>query len=132
MKIEVSVGEIIDKITILQIKEKHIKDNSRLKHIKLELQVLLGAIERENIEVPKEMVDSLREINQELWDTEDVIRFLEKQKRFDDEFIKHARLDAKLNDQRFLIKNKINNHCNSFIKEQKSYEGLYTPDSTLD
>jgi len=132
VKIEVSVGEIIDKITILQIKEKHIKDNSRLKHIKLELQVLLGAIERENIEVPKEMVDSLREINQELWDTEDVIRFLEKQKRFDDEFIKHARLDAKLNDQRFLIKNKINNHCNSFIKEQKSYEGLYTPDSTLD
>ena len=132
MKIEVSIGEIIDKITILQIKEKHIKDDSRLKHIKLELQVLLGAIERENVAVPKEMVDSLREINQELWDTEDVIRFLEKQKRFDDEFIKHARLDAKLNDQRFLIKNKINNHCNSFIKEQKSYEGLYTPDSTLD
>ena len=132
MKIEISVGEIIDKITILQIKEKHIKDISRLKHIKLELQVLLVAIERENIEVPKEMINSLREINQELWDTEDAIRLMEKQERFDDVFIEHARLDAKLNDQRFLIKNKINNHCNSFIKEQKSYEGLYTPDSTLD
>jgi len=128
MKIEVSIGEVVDKITILQIKEKHIDDKKKLQYVREELDILSNALKEENANVPDEMVDELREINQKLWDTEDVIRLLEKENRFDDEFVKHARLDAILNDKRFLVKNKINNFCNSLVKEQKSYEGLYTAD----
>ena len=124
-KIEVSVGEVIDKITILQIKQRHIKDTIKLKYIEEELNILLEVLEAEEINVSQDLVNELRVINQQLWDTEDIIRDLEKRGEFDDEFIKHARLDAKLNDQRFLIKNKIND-SKSMIKEQKSYEGLYT------
>ena len=125
MKIEVSIGEIIDKITILQIKEKNIK---KLLYVKQELSILQDTLHREGIDIPKKMVDNLREINQLLWDTEDIIRDLEIKGNFGDQFIEHARLDAILNDKRFLAKNIINNHCNSTIKEQKSYEGLYSAD----
>ena len=125
MKIEVSIGEIIDKITILQIKEKNIK---KLLYVKQELSILQDTLHREGIDIPKKMVDNLREINQLLWDTEDIIRDLEIKGNFGDQFIEHARLDAILNDKRFLAKNIINNHCNSTIKEQKSYEGLYIAD----
>jgi actin-related protein len=126
MKIEVSIGEVADKITILQIKEKNIKDEKKLKYIREELEILIKAINMLEKQIPNEMLDALREVNQQLWDTEDVIRLLEKEERFNHDFIKHARLDAILNDKRFLIKNNINNYCNSIIKEQKSYEGLYT------
>jgi len=125
-KIEVSVGEIIDKITILQIKQNHIKDQIKLKYINKELYILLEVLDIENVYVPAELVDELRSVNQELWDTEDVIRELEIKQTFNEEFIKHARLDAKLNDQRFLVKNKINEYAKSLVKEQKSYEGLYS------
>lgn len=120
MKIEVSIGEVVDKITILQIKEKNIKDEVKLTYVRQELEELQNALQDENVEVPEELVVELREVNQKLWDTEDVIRLLEKEENFNDDFVKHARLDAILNDERFLVKNKINNHCNSFIKEQKS------------
>ena len=126
MKIEVSIGEVIDKITILQIKQKNIDDKVKLDYINKELEVLQQALQDEGVEVPLSMVDSLRDVNQQLWDAEDIIRLKEKRQEFDDDFIHCARHDAILNDQRFLIKNKINNHCDSFIKEQKSYEGLYT------
>jgi hypothetical protein len=126
MKIEVSIGEVIDKITILQIKKKNIDNKTKLCYINEELNVLQGTLQSEGINVPKDLIESLRNVNQKLWDTEDIIRLKEKNGKFDEEFIKHARQDAILNDQRFLIKNKINNHCESSIKEQKSYEGLYT------
>ena len=128
MKIEVSIGEIIDKITILQIKEKNIKNKKKLLYVKQELSTLQDALHREGIDIPKKMVDNLREINELLWDTEDIIRDLEIKGNFGDEFVEHARLDAILNDKRFLAKNIINNHCNSTTKEQKSYEGLYSAD----
>ena len=128
MKIEVSIGEVVDKITILQIKKNNIQDKAKLSYINQELDTLLLSLDEEGVEVPIEMIDELREINQKLWDTEDVIRLCEKQENFGNDFVEHARLDAILNDKRFLIKNKINNHCNSLVKEQKSYEGLYTAD----
>ena len=126
MKIEVSIGEVVDKITILQIKKEKINESAKLRYIDKELQVLTSALEKENVSVPQEMIDDLKKVNEELWDAEDVLRDKESSKQFDQDYIENARLDAKLNDQRFLIKNKINNHCNSLIKEQKSYEGLYT------
>ena len=125
-KIEVSIGEVIDKVTILQIKQNNVKDKVKLKYIGEELWTLLEALESDDIHVPDELFEELRQINQDLWDTEDIIRELEKKQAFNQEFIKHARLDAKLNDKRFLVKNKINEHCNSTFKEQKSYEGLYS------
>lgn len=126
MKIEVSIGEVVDKITILQIKKEKIKDKTKLKYIKEELNILQNTLKTENILVPENLIDELRDINQQLWDAEDVIRECEKNDNFDDSFVKCARLDAILNDKRFLVKNKINNHFDSLVKEQKSYEGLYT------
>ena len=78
-----------------------------------------------NIVVPIELISKLRDVNQRLWDCEEVLRVKEKNKEYDSVFIKHAVDDAVINDERFLVKNEINNICNSNIKEQKSYDGLY-------
>ena len=83
-------------------------------------------MDSENISVPQELVDELRSINTELWDAEDVIRACERDADFTEAFVECARLDAILNDKRFLAKNKINESTQSLVKEQKSYEGLYT------
>ena len=93
-----------------------------------ELNLLKGLLLEEGVAVPQKLTDELRSVNKKLWDTEDVIRELEIKGDFGKQFVEHARLDAKLNDKRFLIKNEINNFCNSYVKEQKSYEGLYTAD----
>jgi hypothetical protein len=128
MKIDVSIGEVVDKITILQIKQEKITDEVKAFHVTTELKLLQETLNESEITIPTEMIDELKQINQTLWDTEDIIREKERNHQFDDEFVKHARLDAKLNDKRFLVKNKINQHCNSLVKEQKSYEDLYTTD----
>ena len=128
MKIEVSIGEVVDKITILEIKKENIDNETKLVYINEELATLKSSLKKENIQVPKELVENLKNINQQLWDAEDIIRECEKKENFGDDFVKCARLDAILNDKRFLAKNEINNYCNSDIKEQKSYDGLYTPD----
>ena len=125
-KIEVSVGELIDKITILEIKQERITDQTKLSHINAELGILRATIEQDNISVPEELVQELKNINTELWDAEDVIRACEKAGDFSEAFVECARLDAILNDKRFLAKNKINDCTDSLVKEQKSYEGLYT------
>ena len=139
-KIEASLGEIIDKFTILQIKKERIKDETKLKHVDKELNALLNSLnvssDQDKVDylrvVPDELILELKTVNEKLWDTEDIIRKCEKENKFNEEFVEHARLDAKLNDERFLIKNKINNQGGSSMKEQKSYDGLYTPDSTVD
>jgi hypothetical protein len=128
MKIEVSIGEVVDKITILQIKEEKIKDLSKLKYVKEELIILEEALRSEGAIVADSLIQELKKINQELWDAEDVLRLKEKKQEFDADYIANARLDAKLNDMRFLVKNKINNQCESLVKEQKSYDGLYSTD----
>jgi hypothetical protein len=128
MKIEVSVGEVFDKISILEIKREKISDSVKVSYVEEELLVLKQTLSDYNIKIPDSLYASLKDVNMKLWETEDVIRERELAQNFDDEFIKHARLDAKWNDQRFLIKNEINNYCNSSIKEQKSYEQLYSAD----
>lgn len=126
MKIEVSIGEVIDKITILEIKEERIKDEAKLSHVRKELSVLRDALKEYNINIPEDLVNKLKSINESLWDAEDILREKEKKKEYDIEFIKYAVLDATYNDNRFLAKNEINNFSNSNIKEQKSYDGLYS------
>jgi hypothetical protein len=126
MKIEVSVGEVVDKITILQIKNERINDEIKLSHIKKELEILENTLRDSGINVPEEMCNRLKDINTQLWDAEDILREKERIELYDEDFIKCAVLDSVLNDKRFLVKNEINNYCDSNIKEQKSYEGLYT------
>tara|TARA_B100001094_G_scaffold58842_1_gene54317 strand:- start:13144 stop:13530 length:387 start_codon:yes stop_codon:yes gene_type:complete len=126
MKIEVSIGEVVDKITILQIKKEKISDKLKLEHVEKELMILESTLGTSEVTVPEKLVQKLKDVNLKLWDAEDVIRDRENRDLFDEEFIKCARLDAKLNDERFLVKNEINNVCMSNIKEQKSYEGLYS------
>ena len=85
-KIEVSVGELIDKITILQIKQDNITDQNKLKHIQIELDILTNTVKEEGIEIPQEMIRKLRKINQELWDAEDIIRDCENREDFGEDF----------------------------------------------
>ena len=78
MKIEVSIGEVIDKITILQIKEERIKDPTKLEHIKKELDILENTLILSELIIPTEMRNKLKDINEQLWDAEDILREKEK------------------------------------------------------
>tara|TARA_R110000824_G_scaffold234655_1_gene423272 strand:- start:1088 stop:1474 length:387 start_codon:yes stop_codon:yes gene_type:complete len=128
MKIEVSIGEVFDKVSILEIKREKINDPAKLTYVAGELDIIRKTLNDYSVIIPDLLYNRLKDVNRKLWDTEDIIRKGESTQNFDEEFIKHARLDAKLNDERFLIKNEINNYCNSLIKEQKSYNELYTAD----
>ena len=125
IKINASVGELLDKISILKIKEEKINDEKKLLNIKKELG-LLSSIAEKFIEKDeksyKKFMDELFEVNLQLWETEDSIRILENKKNFNDEFIQLARNVYYSNDKRFEIKSKINNFYGSEIVEEKDYE----------
>lgn len=121
MKIEVSNGEIADKLTIIEIKLKHIKDADKLKNLKNEYQVLNEAVAK-IIDKDHELYQQLLNINQELWDIEDKIRDLERDKEFGEEFVKTARAVYFTNDKRSDIKRKINKLTGSNLVEEKSYQ----------
>jgi len=124
MKIEVSIGEVFDKISILEIKKERIKDEKKLIHIDNELHILNRDVKREGIIIDKDLYSVLKKINEDIWDLEDVLREKEKNHIYDEEFIRNAELDSVLNDKRFFVKNEINNLYDSNIKEQKSYDHL--------
>ena len=121
MKIEVSNGEIADKLTIIEIKLKHIKDEAKLKNLKKEYDVLDQAV-AEIIKKDHELYIALLNINQELWTIEDDIRDLERDKDFGDAFVKTARAVYFTNDKRSDIKRKINELTGSNLVEEKSYQ----------
>ncbi len=121
--VEVSVGELLDKISILEIKQGKIKDPEKLKFINNEHSILKSQLEK-NIK-PDEKLDklylSLKEINSKLWVIEDDKRQCEKDKDFGEKFVKLSRDVHFLNDDRAKIKLEINNHTGSTIKEIKEY-----------
>ena len=121
--VEVSVGELLDKISILEIKKEKIKDTEKLKFINNEYDVLKDQLLK-NVK-SDEKLDSLfkflKEINNKLWVIEDDKRLCEKNSDFGDEFIKLSRDVHFLNDERAKIKLEINNHTGSKIKEIKEY-----------
>ena len=121
--VEVSVGELLDKISILEIKKEKIKDNEKLRFINNEYNVLKDQFIK-NVK-SDEKLDSLfkflKEINNKLWVIEDDKRLCEKNSDFGDEFIKLSRDVHFLNDERAKIKLEINNHTGSKIKEIKEY-----------
>ena len=120
---EISAGELVDKITILEIKKKKIKDQEKLAEVDKELISLNNTFQKnisQNADL-KNMIKDLKEINLKLWDIEDGRREAEKNKKFDNKFIELARNVYKLNDERAKIKLKINQFLGSNIKEVKSY-----------
>ena len=121
--IEISIGELLDKISILEIKQVKIKDLEKLKFIKNELSILKDQLNK-NIKSDDKLNDlyqSLKEINSKLWLIEDDKRQCEKDKDFGEKFIKLSRDVHFLNDDRAKIKLEINNHTGSIIKEIKEY-----------
>ena len=121
--VEVSVGELLDKISILEIKQEKIKDPAKLKFINEEHSILKDQL-NSNVESDQkltELFDSLKQINVKLWVIEDDKRKCEKEKDFTDSFIKLSRDVHFLNDDRAKIKLEINNHTGSKIKEIKEY-----------
>jgi hypothetical protein len=120
MKIEVSNGEIIDKLTIVRIKIERIKDEGKLINLRNEYNVLSEAAK--GIISPEDpLCNALYEINCSLWDIEDKIRELEKNKDFGKEFIETARAVYFKNDRRSEIKREINISTSSGLIEEKSY-----------
>ena len=121
INVPISVGELIDKITILEIKKDKLK-NLKLKNILKELSFLRVVLEKNSILIPDEIYFQLKSINLKLWDIEDKIRIKEKNKEFDNEFIKLARSVYLNNDRRSETKKELNIMLNSEIIEEKSYE----------
>ena len=122
IKADISVGELIDKISILEIKLEKISDPEKNNNIKIELDLLESFYKKIKNNELDEIKDKLKNTNLKLWHIEDEIRACEKNKDFGDNFIELARSVYITNDQRFDLKNSINELFSSEIKEVKSYE----------
>ena len=121
--VEISIGELFDKISILEIKKEKIKDSEKLKYINDEYNVLKNQLDK-NVKSDQKLDDlfkSLKKINSKLWVIEDEKRMCEKNSDFGEKFIKFSRDIHFLNDDRAKIKLEINNYTGSKIKEIKEY-----------
>lgn len=127
--VPVSPGELLDKITILEIKVQQIADTEKLRNVKTELELLNQAWEKTHVDDRsiKLLKQSLRAVNQDLWSIEDRIRIKESQKNFDEGFIELARSVYLRNDRRAAIKKEINTLLGSVIVEEKSYASYQSP-----
>ena len=121
---EISAGELIDKITILEIKKEKISDKDKLTEVEKELKSLNETMKKfiKNPSIILKFKNDLKEINLKLWDIENEKRLAEKNQIFDNNFIKLARNVYKTNDLRAKVKLEINNFLGSNIKEVKSHE----------
>ena len=122
--IPISPGELLDKITILQIKSERIDDPVKVANVRTELDMLqkVWADSVEDDDEIRALSAELKRINESLWEIEDDIRDEERNKRFGDRFIELARAVYVTNDQRADAKKKVNLHLNSTIVEEKSYQ----------
>ena len=119
-----SIGELFDKITILEIKKLKIKDKTKLKIVNQELSLLKKVVLTKKINSRKltSTIKKLKNINLQLWNVEDKLRVFEKNKSFKKDFVSYARKVYHMNDKRAFLKNEINIKTNSLISEVKSYE----------
>ncbi|MDA7579123.1 DUF6165 family protein [Alphaproteobacteria bacterium] len=122
--IAVSFGELLDKITILEIKKAKLKNLDDIKKVTFELNLLNNTLTKSNIQshIISELYNELKKVNLQLWEIEDKIREKEKNNCFDDEFIGLARNVYITNDKRSNIKKKINLYLKSEVIEVKSYQ----------
>ena len=116
----ISLGELIDKITILEIKQINMT-GMKLKNVDKELNLLKKILQDKNLEINIDLINCLKEVNNKLWEIEDSIRIKERDQKFDKEFIELARSVYKENDKRASIKKEINQKYNSELFEEKSY-----------
>jgi len=124
IKVPVSPGEVLDKITILEIKSERMSDPEKVSNVRRELELLQqtwGETIRDTEEIQK-LHAQLKEINEALWEIEDDIRDKERAREFDDRFIELARAVYVTNDQRSEVKKALNLHLGSEIVEEKSYQ----------
>jgi hypothetical protein len=123
LSVPVSVGELIDKLSILQVKKIKVTNSDKLLFINKEYDLLYEMssefLQRKDI---LQIYDDLINTNLKLWEVEDELRVIESTKNFDDTFTELARLVYYTNDERFRLKDKINSLTNSEIKEQKDYK----------
>jgi flagellar motor component MotA len=117
----ISIGELIDKITILEIKQIYMT-GIKLKNINKEMKLLKNILQDKNLEINIDLIKNLKKINKTLWEIEDNIRIKESKQEFDEEFIKLARSVYIENDKRASIKKEINQKYNSDLVEEKSYK----------
>ena len=120
----ISVGELIDKITILQIKQQRITDPEKRKNIDVELNELIKIFLNAKIPDIEQLTESLRNVNNELWDIENYKRASERDQNFGDGFVKAARQVYLKNDLRAKLKREINEMCGSTIVEEKSHGNI--------
>ena len=116
----ISIGELIDKITILEIKQIYMT-GTKLKNINKEMKLLKDILQDKNLEINLDLINNLKEVNKNLWEIEDNIRIKESNQEFDKEFIQLDRSVYKENDRRASIKKEINQKYNSELIEEKSY-----------
>jgi hypothetical protein len=123
LQVPVSVGELIDKLSILQVKKLKITNPEGLKYVSEEYELLYNESEVYlQLNGVKSLYDSLIEVNSALWDVEDKLRVFESEKKFDEEFIELSRKVYYTNDERFRLKNEINLITFSKIREVKDYK----------
>ncbi len=121
MKIDVSNGEIVDKLCILTLKLKHITDATKLRNVQAEYDMLLPIVES-IIDTKHTLFIQLLDVNEALWHIEDKCRLYEAEKIFDERFIENARQVYITNDERARVKKEINIYTNSDLIEEKSYQ----------
>ena len=124
IKVEISYGELFDKISILEIKKSKLNNPEEIVKVKYELDLLLQELNNSklNSSIISSLTKNLKEINLKLWNIEDKIREKERDKKFDEDFIKLARNVYITNDKRAKIKSEINHRLNSKVFEIKSYK----------
>ena len=123
IQIPVSVGELVDKITILSIKSKRLRGIAR-NHVKQELDLLEKALSNSGIELDRQEFVELEEVNEKLWEIEEAIRQQEAKQSFGAEFVALARSVYRCNDERAALKRAINQRHDSTLIEEKSYGSL--------
>ena len=128
MKVEISNGELADKVAILEVKLEKMRDMVKRSNVGHEYDLLRKALEAAGIATDSEEFKALKEVNSRLWDIEDRIRLKERDKEFDDEFIELARAVYLENDKRFEIKRRVNRRTGSQIIEEKEYVDYGNPE----
>tara|TARA_B100000925_G_C21744555_1_gene360731 strand:- start:76 stop:453 length:378 start_codon:yes stop_codon:yes gene_type:complete len=121
MKVEIPNGDLVDKITILKIKQLNVMNEEKLQNIKLEYQTLKPLLEEIGMSEDDRLFRDLLDVNEKLWRIEDDLRVLEKDKEFGDTFVNLARAVYFTNDERAEIKKKINLKTGSKLVEEKDY-----------
>ncbi|MFA6008898.1 MAG: DUF6165 family protein [Desulfobacteraceae bacterium] len=121
MKIDISTGELVDKVTILSIKQEKISNPEKLANVRKEYAILITPMNDAGLFVDSDEFLRLKDINLKLWDIEDRIRVKEVESAFDDEFISLARSVYFINDDRAAVKKEINLKYNSDLVEEKEY-----------